>query len=146
MPWLEQIGVTVLRQRVEEVEESVFSDLQDGDLLFIDSSHVIRPDGDVVFEFLQLLPILRPGVMVHVHDIFTPKNYRQEWLVDEVRLWNEQYLLEAFLTHNTEWEVVCALNFLHHNHFARLKRVAPFSRPEVLPGSFYMRRVARRES
>lgn len=146
MPWLEKIGVTVLRQRVEEVEASVFSDLDDGDLLFIDSSHVIRPDGDVLFEFLQLLPILRPGVIVHVHDIFTPRNYRKEWLVDEVRLWNEQYLLEAFLTNNREWEVIGALNYLHHNHFARLKEVAPFSRPEVLPGSFYMRRVTRGDS
>lgn len=141
MPWLEEVGVKVIRKKVEDVELSFFAQLQRNDVLFIDSSHVIRPQGDVVYEILQILPSLSVGVIVHVHDIFTPRNYRKDWLLDEVRLWNEQYMLEAFLCQNDNWEVLGALNYLHHNHFERFKEVAPFSRKQVEPGSFYLRRI-----
>ena len=97
---------------------------------------------DVVFEFLRLLPMLNKGVVVHVHDIFSPKNYPNEWLVDEVRFWNEQYLLEAFLTHNSEWRVLGALNYLFHHHPNEFKAIAPFSSPEQQPRSFYIKKVA----
>lgn len=141
MPWLERTGVSVLRKRVEQVDLAYFSRLQDGDILFIDSSHVIRPQGDVLFEYLQLIPTLAKGVIVHVHDVFSPRNYPREWIELEVKFWNEQYLLEAFLTHNESWEVIGALNYLHHNHYARLKAVAPYLTPEREPGSFYLRRI-----
>ena len=73
MPWLEQLGVTVVRKKVEDVDDSVFTALRPNDILFIDSSHIIRPEGDVLREFLEILPSLAPGVIVHVHDIFTPR-------------------------------------------------------------------------
>jgi hypothetical protein len=110
-------------------------------VLFIDSSHVIRPHGDVLFEYLEVLPTLKPGVLVHVHDIFSPKNYSARWLVQELRLWNEQYLLEAFLTHNDRWEIICSLNYLKHKQYDRLQAVAPMLTPTGEPGSFYMRRL-----
>ena len=109
---------------------SLFCDLEENDILFIDSSHMIRPEGDVLFEYLQILPSLKQGVIVHLHDIFSPRNYPHSWLVDDVKFWNEQYLLEAFLTHNASWKVIGALNFLHHNHHHELKQVAPFLVPE----------------
>lgn len=142
MPWLEESGVSVVRSKVEDVELSFFSNLQENDILFIDSSHIIRPQGDVLFEYLELLPSLRKGVIVHIHDIFSPRNYPKQWLQDEVRFWNEQYLLEAFLTHNGSWKVVGALNFLHHNHYDKFKTVAPFVTPEREPGSFYIQKIA----
>jgi len=141
MPWLEKTGVEVLRQKVEEVEPAFFAELAAGDILFIDSSHVIRPEGDVLYEYLELLPTIAPGVTVHVHDIFSPRNYPAEWLRDEVRFWNEQYLLEAFLAHNGEWEIVAALNFLQHAHPEKMKKVCPYLSGEGEPGSFYLRRV-----
>ncbi len=141
-PWLEGTGVSVIRRRIEEMEPSFFSALGAGDILFIDSSHVIRPQGDVLFLTLELLPTLRPGVIVHLHDIFSPRDYGERWLREEVRFWNEQYLLEAFLSHNRDWEVLGALNLLHHRHFERLRRVAPFLTPDREPGSFYLRRTA----
>ena len=70
MPWLEEIDISVIREKVENVDLSFFSSLKDGDILFIDSSHVIRPEGDVIFEYLEILPNLNKGVIVHVHDIF----------------------------------------------------------------------------
>lgn len=141
MPWLERTGVRVIRQRVETLDAGLFATLGAGDILFIDSSHVIRPSGDVLFEYLEVLPTLASGVLVHVHDIFSPRNYPRAWLVDEIRLWNEQYLLEAFLCGNRDWSVVAALNFLHHRHYDKLKRVAPHLTPGREPGSFYIRRV-----
>jgi hypothetical protein len=141
MPWLEKTGVTVVRKKVEDVELEFFADLERNDILFIDSSHIVRPQGDVAFEYLELLPSLRKGVIVHVHDIFSPRNYPKSWLVDEVKFWNEQYLLEAFLSHNSCWKIVGALNYLHHNHFEKLKSVAPFLTLEREPGSFYIQKI-----
>lgn len=139
-PWLEPSGVEVVRKRVETLPLSFFEDLQENDILFIDSSHLIRPQGDVVFEFLQVLPALKPGVVVHVHDIFSPHNYPVHWFTDIVRFWNEQYLLEAFLTGNADWEVLCAANYLHHAWPGAFRQVAPFAVPTTEPGSFYLRR------
>jgi predicted O-methyltransferase YrrM len=139
-PWLEGLGVEVLRRRVEDVDNAIFVELNRNDLLFIDSSHVIRPQGDVVTEYLEILPILRPGVIVHVHDIFSPRDYPKEWIVDSMLLWNEQYLLEAFLTNNDRWSIIAALNLLKHRHFDVIKRVCPYLTNDREPGSFYMQR------
>lgn len=141
-PWLEKTGVTVVRKRVETVDLGLFAQLQADDLLFIDSSHVIRPQGDVVTEYLQILPSLKPGVLVHVHDIFSPRDYPPEWVIDRMWLWNEQYLLEAFLTNNDSWKIVGALNLLHHAHFEELRRVCPYLTRDREPGSFYIQRLA----
>lgn len=141
MPWLEKTEVTVIRKKVEDVDIAFFSALEEGDILFIDSSHIIRPEGDVLFEYLQVLPTLRKGVIVHVHDVFSPRNYLDSWLTEDVRFWNEQYLLEAFLTHNDSWEIIGSLNYLHHNHYKALKRVCPFLTPDREPGSFYLQKM-----
>lgn len=141
MPWLEKTGVTVVRQRVEELDKTLFSQLEENDILFIDSSHIIRPQGDVLFEYLDLLPTLNKGVIVHIHDIFSPRDYPSEWVKDEVRLWNEQYLLEAFLSCNHEWKVLAAVNYLHHNHFSKLKKKCPFLSKDNDPGSFYIQKI-----
>ena len=143
MPWLESTGVRVIRQRVENVGREVFDSLKENDILFIDSSHVIRPQGDVLFEYLEILPALNPGVIVHVHDIFSPRDCPQSWVTEEIKLWNEQYLLEAFLSHNSDWEVIGALNMLHHLDYESLKQVAPFLSPSRQPGSFYIQRIAK---
>ncbi len=141
MPWLERAGVTVLRQRVEELDVAFFQQLERGDVLFIDSSHVIRPQGDVLFEYLELLPTLKAGVIVHVHDVRSPRDYLRRWLFDEVRLWNEQYLLEAFLTHNREWKILAALNHLQHHHGELLREKCRHLTPEWEPMSFYMEKI-----
>ena len=134
-PWLEA-KVKVLRERLEDVDRSLFTGLEANDILFIDSSHVIRPQGDVLIEFLEILPILKPGVIVHVHDIFSPRDYPKRWILDEVRFWNEQYLVEAFLSFNRRWEILVALNYLRHDH----PEVYRFL-PNEDPGSLYIRSV-----
>ncbi|NJO13719.1 MAG: hypothetical protein HC870_00130 [Rhizobiales bacterium] len=91
-------------------------------------------------EFLQIIPRLAQGVIVHIHDIFTPRDYPARWLQDP-RFWNEQYLLEAFLTHNQDWDVLLAGNYLAHEAAGDLERASRYFRPgEHEPGSFYIRR------
>jgi hypothetical protein len=138
MPWLEKIGVEVIRKKVEDVELDFFKQLTTNDILFIDSSHMIRPQGDVLFEYLELIPTLTSGVIVHIHDIFSPRDYPKEWLVEDVIFWNEQYLLESFLSFNNEWKIIGALNFLRHHHFDLLKEKCPYLTPADEPGSIYL--------
>lgn len=111
MPWLEQTGVEVVRKKVEEVPLSFFSSLVANDILFIDSSHIIRPQGDVLYEFFRILPMLKPGVLIHIHDIFSPFEYPESWFKKEYRMWNEQYLLEAFLMYNKQFKIIGALSY-----------------------------------
>lgn len=144
-PWLEKLGIDIVRTPVEKLDPALFDGLQAQDILFIDSSHMIRPQGDVLFEYLELLPRLRPGVLVHVHDIFTPRDYPNEWVIDKIRFWNEQYLLEAFLTHNSRFEVIGALNHLAHHYpreFARCCPVQAESPGRYEPGSFWLRKLS----
>ncbi len=139
-PWLEPLGVRVIRERVESLDPDFVRALDRNDILFIDSSHVIRPQGDVLFEYLKVLPRLRSGVLVHVHDIFTPRDGREEWIHDRVRFWNEQYLLEAFLAYNGAFRVLGALNHLKHEHWAALADKCPALglQPDREPGSFWL--------
>ena len=140
MPWLENLPVEVIRKRVEDIDIAFFSSLEANDILFIDSSHMIRPQGDVLFEFLEILPVLEPGVLVHIHDIFTPRDYPKEWVVDKHCMWNEQYLLEAFLSFNSRFRILGAVNFLKHNYKKALEAKCPNSAkmPDDEPGSFWI--------
>jgi len=126
--------------------------LQSGDILFIDSSHTVKIGGDVNYLFLEILPRLKPGVIVHVHDIFLPFEYRRDWVMDEFRFWSEQYLLQAFLSFNSEFEVVMANRYLAHKYVDNLKVAfaaladLQTGRPSSVRwggGSFWMRRKPR---
>jgi len=138
--WLEKLDVTLIREKVEDVDKSLFLQLERNDILFIDSSHVIRPQGDVLFEYLEVLPILNSGVLIHVHDIFSPKDYLDEWIYKDLRLWNEQYLLEAFLMFNSEFRVIGALNYLSHKYKEEFSDKCPIFAEQELrePGAFWM--------
>jgi hypothetical protein len=110
MPWLKDIGVELIREKVENIDLDFFQQLEENDILFIDSSHIIRAQGDVLYEFLEILPSLKIGVFIHIHDIFTPRDYPNHWLLDKHLLWNEQYLLEAFLSNNSDFKIIGSLN------------------------------------
>lgn len=125
MKWLSKLNVHLIKKRVQDTSTSLFEELSKNDILFIDSSHVIRPQGDVLFEIQEILPILKSGVIIHFHDIFTPRDYPDAWISGEHRLWNEQYLLEAFLSHNSEFEIIGALNYLTHKHYDQLSEKCP---------------------
>jgi len=130
---------SLIEKKVEDIDLEFFSQLGSDDVLFIDSSHTVRIGGDVNYLFLEVLPRLKPGVIVHVHDIFFPFDYRRDWVVDELRFWAEQYLLQAFLTFNSEFEVLMANGYLGHHYMEDLKATFPNS-PWWGGGSFWMRR------
>jgi len=136
-PWLEKLDVHVVRQCLEELDISMFQELEKDDLLFIDSSHIIRPQGEVLMEYLEIIPLLKKGVIVHVHDIFTPRDYLDSWIKEDVLLWNEQYLLECLLSNTTRYKILASLNHLKHAHYEKLKMACPYLSESREPGSFY---------
>jgi hypothetical protein len=121
---------------VQDVPRHVFEELDQNDILFIDSSHVLRAGGDVHYEYLELLPRLNIGVLVHVHDVFLPDDYPREWLIEKRRFWTEQYVLQAFLALNRDFEVLWSSHMLAN----RLTEILPGASPG---GSFWIRRNSR---
>lgn len=130
----------VVASRLEEADPALFEELQSGDVLFIDSSHVSKTGSDVNYLFFDLLPRLRPGVYVHLHDIFLPDEYPQSWVMDEQRSWNEQYLLHAFLMHNNAWRVVWMAYYMVSRHMPLITSVFPRCPSLGSGGSFWMQR------
>jgi len=108
-------GIESVRvEKVEQVPGEVFATLEAGDVLFIDSSHVSKTGSDVNHLFFEVLPQLAPGVRVHVHDIFLPHEYPQDWVLDDNRSWNEQYLLRALLMYSNAFRVVFGCSWAFH--------------------------------
>ena len=130
---------SLIETKVQDVDLEFFSQLDRGDILFIDSSHAVKIGGDVNYLFLEVLPRLNPGVIVHVHDIFFPFEYRRHWVLNEFRFWTEQYLLQAFLTFNSEFEVLLANYYLSRYYKEHLQAAFP-DLLRWIGGSFWMRR------
>ena len=107
-------GITrLVVSRVEELSLEPFLELGDGDVLFIDTSHTVKTGGDVGFLYHEVLPRLAPGVVVHIHDIFLPWDYPQEWVFSG-RAWNEQYLVRAFLAFNSAFRILLGVGWMSH--------------------------------
>ena len=139
MPWLGTLDIRVIRNTLENCEIEIPDKLEENDLLFIDSSHIIRPQGDVLKEYLDIIPRLKSGVIIHVHDIFTPRDYLDQWIREDVLFWNEQYLLECLLSNNQRYEILGALNFIKHSNYSKLKKVCPYLNKNREPGSIYFK-------
>lgn len=132
--WLDNFpDIQVIRKKAEDLGADFFDQLHPGDFLFIDSSHVIRPENDVLFIYLDVLPRIRSGVIIHIHDIFTPRHYPSDWTNKEFRLWNEQYLLETLLIHSDKYDILFSLNHLFKTEIKsvqlKLKNVKRTSNP-----------------
>ncbi|MBY0493700.1 MAG: class I SAM-dependent methyltransferase [Cyanobacteria bacterium] len=141
-----KLPMTLVRERVERIGLERFDELQANDVLFIDSSHVATFGGDVCREFLDILPRLKRGVWIHVHDIFFPHDYPADWVTKLRRAWNEQYLLEAFLAFNSSFAPAIALHWLWSDHRDELRKQWPAAIVDAAgpqgPASFWMTRVA----
>lgn len=91
---IDEICDEIVRERLERSNLSIFDELAPGDFLFFDGSHRVFPNSDTTVFFLEVLPRLKPGVIVHVHDILLPADYLPLW---RKRMYSEQYLLAAML-------------------------------------------------
>jgi hypothetical protein len=144
-------GLTrLIDKRIQDVGVDFFSTLAANDILFIDSSHVATIGSDVNYELLEIVPGLRKGVIVHVHDIFLPLEYPKKWVFEDKFFWNEQYLLQAFLSFNRTFEILWGSSFMHRHHLDLLQKVFPSCQklkedypayPRVWPSSFWFQRT-----
>ena len=129
-----------------ELPAAQFGELVAGDILFVDTSHVVRPGGEVVRLVLELLATLRPGVLVQFHDIFRPFEYPRIFYERFDVHWQEQYLLQAFLAFNPNFEVLCANHALWRQRRDEAAELFPGLREGMQPGGFWFRRRATSES
>lgn len=131
--------ITLFRTPVQDVPLDLYDQLEADDVLLIDSTHVSKAGSDVNWLFFHVLPRLRPGVLVHVHDVFFPFEYPEQWLAER-RSWNECYLLRAFLSFNTSFEIVLFSSWLWEEHPEVVGRYLP----EAVgggPGNIWLRRT-----
>lgn len=128
--------------KIEDLPLSEFDKLRENDILFIDSSHALKIGGDVRYEYLEILPRLQRGIIIHFHDIFLPAEYPKEWVVKDCKFWTEQYLLQAFLAFNDKFEVLWAGNYMHLRHPDKIEAAfGSYRRNESQPGSFWIRKT-----
>jgi hypothetical protein len=122
----------------------LFEELGAGDFLFYDGSHVARAGSDVNWFFFEVIPRLAPGVIIHLHDIFWPEDYPESWIFERGQTWNEQYVLQAFLMYNGEFEILVANAALLVERRAAFQTLFQDVGDEpVAGGSLWMRRMSR---
>ena len=96
----------LIESKVQDTPLDIFESLGENDILFIDSSHVSKTGSDVNHIYFEILPRLRDGVYIHIHDIFFPFDYPENWVLNEGRSWNEQYIVQALLMYSKKFEVI----------------------------------------
>jgi len=94
---IDAISDEVIRKPFENIDSEFLLSLNENDILFIDNSHRVLPNSDAMVFFMEILPRLQPGVIVHIHDIYLPYDYPQ-FMCD--RFYSEQYTLAAFILAN----------------------------------------------
>jgi predicted O-methyltransferase YrrM len=137
--------IGLVRKKAQELAPEFFADLEANDILFIDSSHVAKLASDVNFLFLRVLPRLKRGVIIHVHDIYTPYDYPREHFFGRTKIfWNEQYLLQAFLSGNKDFEIVLPCYFLQTDSSGEFKKTFPLYDPAIhrATSSFWMKKIS----
>lgn len=132
-------NIKLFTRGLQDVPVTVFEQLEAGDLLFIDSTHVSKIGSDVNYLFFEILPRLKHGVYIHLHDIFYPFEYPKEWIW-KGQIWNELYLLRAFLQNNKDYVIVYFENMMEYKYKNLLSQRWPL---ETLSegGSFYMKKL-----
>ncbi len=144
-PFLDNLsGVADLRvEKVQDTPIEVFAELQESDILFIDTSHTVKTGGDVNWIYHEIIPRLAPGVVIHLHDIFLPREYPESWVMERWG-WNEAYLVRSFLSFNAAFEILWGTQYMLAYHepdvlaaFPGLQRYA-----ERGGASFWIRRSA----
>lgn len=116
--------ITLLDERVQDVDPAVFAGLGAGDVLFIDSTHVAKVGSDVNHLVFEVIPRLADGVVVHIHDIDYPFEYRRAW-VEQGRAWSEAYLVRALLIDNRRLRVLLFSSYLQAFHDEQLEQLVP---------------------
>lgn len=128
--FLRAAPVRLIEQSAQDVALGQLTDLERGDLLFVDSTHTVRADSEVNRLVLEVLPRLRPGVFVHFHDIYFPYDYQRDVLDEALYFWSESTLVQAFLIANERYRIATALSMLHYGAPDQLAELIPGYRPQ----------------
>jgi hypothetical protein len=128
--------------RAQDVPLSEFEALGASDILFVDTTHAVKLAGDVNFVVLEVLPLLRPGVLVHFHDIWLPYEYHRVLFEQLGMFWTEQYLVQAFLSGNLSFEILWGAQAVVREHRERVRRLVPSMTDSQWPTAFWLRRTA----
>lgn len=129
--------------KAQKIPLKKFQELEANDILFIDSSHILKTGSDVQYEYLRVLPTLKKGVIVHIHDIFLPQDYPKKWIIDYHRFSTEQYILYAFLTFNSKFKVLWGSRYMHIKHPGKLSKAFYSYNPKTsTPESFWIQKTA----
>jgi hypothetical protein len=101
-------------KKIQEVPLEMFSALGPGDMLFIDTSHIMKCQSDVEWELLHILPSLKSGVIIHIHDVYTPYEQPPAWLDNNYApgFYNEQYAFEALLSGGGRFQPLFPIHFV----------------------------------
>jgi predicted O-methyltransferase YrrM len=134
-------NVEIVEKPVQHVDLALFSPLCEYDILFIDSTHVLKTQSDVCREFFDILPSLKKGVLIHFHDIFYPFEYPRSWIFDARYSWNELYGLRLFLMYNKRFETLFFNNMFGKLEEQTIQETCPLYL-ENIGGSFWMRKLA----
>ena len=121
----ERKRLSIVTEKVQSVPLDAFQALEENDILFVDSSHVVKIGSDVNHIVFNILPNLRKGVCIHFHDVFFPFELPMHWIFKYKRFWNESYLLRAFLMNNDSYEIFLFNTFLQRNHRNWFEREMP---------------------
>lgn len=127
-PFLKKVPhvAEVVEMPVQMLDAEWFNErLDDGDILFIDSTHTVKAGSDCVHLYLRLLPFLRRKLLVHVHDIFLPEAMPQEWALKHHIYWTEQYVLLAYLLDNPKTSVLFGSNYHRLENPEALREMLP---------------------
>lgn len=117
--------VDIIKEKIQDTDVEICSGLEDGDFLLIDTSHVSKSGGDVNHIYFNILPNLKKGVRIHIHDIFFPFEYPEKWVVEEKRSWNEIFLLRAFLAYNNTFRILFFNDLIQKKHLAYIEDTMP---------------------
>lgn len=131
----------VVIKRVEDIDLGFFDRLSNNDMLFIDSSHTVRIGGDVNFLILEVLPRLKKGVIVHIHDIQFPYEYFKTYTLEQHMFWQEQYLVQAFLAYNNAFRILWCASYMHYKCSELMTHYfSPYPKSRV-PTSLYIQKM-----
>ena len=131
-------GFKLIIEKVQKVDVSTF---KNADLLFIDSSHVCKFGSDVNYEILEIAPRLKPGALIHWHDILFSSEYWKEWILDAHYFWNESYFVHTFMSYNESFQIEWASRFMQLNYNSVIENSFSYYSTQDHLSSFWVRKV-----
>jgi hypothetical protein len=120
----DRLTTIIYKNKIQEIDVSVFEELNENDILFLDTSHIVKTGNDVTYWLFNILPVLKPGVIIHIHDIFWPFEYSKEWIENQ-KCYNEIYFIRAFLMNNNDYEILFFNSYVQNEFKSTLIEIDP---------------------